>query len=347
MSLEEERTSISEIRKDYIADKWIVISAERAMRPDQWKDTYQREDSRQSCPFCPGNEKRTPPEVLAYGRGDGPPDSPGWDVRCIPNKFPVLRRDGSVDRKSVQIFNELSGYGAHEIVIETPHHDKNIAILPNSKVAKIIRAYHARYTELCKDHRIKYTLIFKNHGHEAGASIEHPHSQIIATPIIPKRIMEETKNARSHYEATGGNCIYDDIVNNELDQKERIIVADSDFLAICPFASSFPFEVWIIPRKHLPSFGDTTGRERRALAKVLKSVLERMYKILDDPPYNYIIHTAPCDGSDHRSYHWHVEIIPRLTRIAGFEWGTGFYVNPLPPEDAARFLRMEHVSGQE
>jgi UDPglucose--hexose-1-phosphate uridylyltransferase len=208
-------------------------------------------------------------------------------------------------------------------------------------VDKILKAYQDRFNTLCKDDKIKYTLIFKNHGLEAGASIEHPHSQIIATPIIPKRIIEETRNAGIHYEATGGNCIYDDVMDNELEQKKRIIVSNSEFTAFCPFASSFPFEVWIIPRRHLPSFGGISGRERKALAKVLKFILERIYKILDNPPYNYIIHTAPCDGKDYRSYHWHIEIIPRLTRIAGFEWGTGFYINPLPPEDAARFLRME------
>lgn len=332
---------ISEIRKDYIDDKWIVISAERAKRPDQWKEKSSGAQVKRSCPFCYGNEHMTPPEVLAYRQGRTSPDSPGWDVRCIPNKFPVLRRKGELVRRTVQIFNQMNGIGDHELVIETPNHDKTIATLPYTQVEKIINAYQDRYKELCRDKRIKYTLIFKNHGLEAGASIEHPHSQIIATPIIPKRIVEETTNARDYYEATGGNCIYDDIIENEIEQKSRVIVSNQEFIALCPFASSFPFEVWIIPKRHLPSFGDISGKERKALAKFLKFILERIYKILDNPPYNYIIHTAPCDGKDHRSYHWHIEIIPRLTRIAGFEWGTGFYINPLPPEDAARFLRME------
>ncbi len=332
---------ISEIRKDYIDDKWIVISAERAKRPDQWKEKSSGAKVMRTCPFCYGNEHMTPTEVLAYRKSDSPPDSPGWDLRCIPNKFPVLQRNETLDRSSAQIFSQMSGVGAHEVVIETPHHDKTIATLPHTQVVRIIKAYQDRYRELCKDDRIKYTLIFKNHGLEGGASMEHPHSQIIATPIIPKRILEETTNARDYYEANGGNCIYDDIIDNELKKKIRVIVMNSEFIALCPFASSFPFEVWILPRKHHPSFGDINGKERRELATILKYVLERMYNILDNPPYNYIIHTAPCDGKDHRSYHWHLEIIPRLTRIAGFEWGTGFYINPLPPEDAAKFLRME------
>ena len=333
--------NISEIRKDYIDDKWIVISAERAKRPHQWKEKSSGAPVKRTCPFCYGNEHMTPPEVLAYRQGDGPPNSSGWDVRCIPNKFPVLKREGEINRRTEQIFSYMNGFGAHEIVIETPNHDKTIATLRHTQVERIIKAYQDRYNVLCKDDKIKYTLIFKNHGLEAGASIEHPHSQIIATPIIPKRIIEETRNARVHYEATGGSCIYDDVLDNELEQKGRIIVSNSEFAAFCPFASSFPFEVWIIPRRHLPFFGGISGKERKALAKVLKFILERIYKILDNPPYNYIIHTAPCDGKDYRSYHWHIEIIPRLTRIAGFEWGTGFYINPLPPEDAAKFLRME------
>jgi UDPglucose--hexose-1-phosphate uridylyltransferase len=336
-------SNITEIRKDYIADKWIVIASGRAKRPDQWKEKESGEPVKRTCPFCYGNEQMTPPEVFAFRSDNSEPNTPGWEIRCIPNKFPVLEREGKVERRTVQMFSMMSGIGAHEVVIETPEHDKSIATLPDEQVVKIVEAYHQRYKELCSDSRIKYTLIFRNHGLQAGASIEHPHSQIIATPIIPKRIIEETRNARTYYDQHGGHCIYDDVIENELEQKLRIVVASDDFIAFCPYASSFPFEVWIIPRKHTPSFCDTTAKERTELAKILKFVLERIFMILDDPPYNYIIHTAPCDDKDYRSYHWHLEIIPRLTRIAGFEWGTGFYINPLPPEDAAKFLRMEAV----
>jgi len=331
--------NMPEIRKDYITNKWIVVATERAKRPDELRNKGEASSKPNICPFCPGNEHMTPPEVLAYRHANTAPNTQGWWVRCVPNKFPALRIEGDVDHRVNQLHNKMNGVGAHEVVIETPKHDECMAHMAEWQLMEVIHALRDRYNDLIKDSRFKYLLIFKNHGAEAGASMSHPHCQIIATPMIPKRIMEEINGAKRYYESSGGMCIYDDIIESELDLKERIIMDSSEFIALAPYAASFPFETWILPKKHDPSFEDISDKERADLAKVLKTVLKGIYDLLDNPPFNFILHTSPCDRNDYRFYHWHIEIIPRLTRVAGFEWGTGFYINPTPPEKAAEYMR--------
>ncbi|MEM3493369.1 MAG: galactose-1-phosphate uridylyltransferase [Thermoplasmata archaeon] len=328
-----------ELRKDYITDCWVVISTERAQRPSDFRREPEIPTSKDTCPFCPGREHMTPPEVLAYRPGNTAPNTPQWWLRVVPNKFPALRIEGDVNHRIVQVFNRMNGVGAHEVIIESPDHDATIATMPLKQVEEIVNSYKDRYLDLKKDTRFKYMLIFKNHGRGSGASLSHPHSQLIATPMIPKHIMEELRDAYNYYSFTGGTCIYDEIVSTEMEEKVRIVLENEYFITLSPFAPRFPFELWILPKRHDPYFEDMDDTERRYFASILQETLVRYYRLLDNPPYNFYIHTAPCDGKDYRFYHWHLEITPRLTNPAGFERGTGFYINPMPPEEAARFLR--------
>ena len=325
-----------EIRKDYVTDTWVIISTVRSSRPVDVKDLGKKTPP-EKCPFCYGNEHMTPPEVLAY-RKHGPPNSSGWWIRCVPNLYPALQIEGAVHRRVNQLFHRVNGVGAHEVIIETPEHDAHLAALSDFQFQEVLTAYKHRYLDLIKDKRFKYILIFKNHGARAGASLSHPHSQLIATPIVPRRIMEEVNAAQRYYESTGGTCIYCEIVETELEEEKRIVAEDESFVALSPYAARFPFETWILPKAHEMAFEDLTDSERAPLARMMKDVLGRLYQFLEDPPYNYYIHTAPCDRKETK-YHWHLEITPRLTETAGFERGTGFYINPVMPEDAAAILR--------
>lgn len=327
-----------ELRKDYVTDTWVVFSTVRGKRPRE-PPASAGKTSAEKCPFCYGHEHMTPPEVLAYRR-NGQPNGPGWWVRCMPNKYPALEIEGEVHRRVSQLFHSVNGVGAHEVIVETPEHESHLAQLSDFQVQEVITAYKHRYLDLIRDRRFKYILIFKNHGEKAGASISHPHSQLIATPIVPRRIMEEVGAVQRYYEATGGACLYCEIIATEVEEERRMVADNTKFVAISPYAARFPFETWILPRAHEMAFEDLTDEERTPLARILKDVLGRMDRILDDPPFNYYIHTAPCDRKESR-YHWHLEITPRLTETAGFERGTDFYINPVMPEDAATILRDE------
>ncbi len=279
----------------------------------------------------------TPPEVFAY-RDNGTPDGPGWWIRCVPNQYPALEIEGDVHRQEDPLYHRVNGVGAHEIIIETPDHEAHLSQLEDSQVQEVITAYRQRYRELAGDERLKYILIFKNHGERAGATISHPHSQLIATPIIPRRIMEEIQSVRAFHEISGGSCLYCEIIKSERKAGTRVVAENESFIALSPFAARFPFETWILPTVHEMAFEDLADAERAPLGSMLSDVLGRMYRLLDDPPFNYYIHTAPCDRKATK-YHWHLEITPRLAEAAGFERGTGFYINPVVPEKAASMLR--------
>jgi UDPglucose--hexose-1-phosphate uridylyltransferase len=232
----------------------------------------------------------------------------------------------------------MNGIGAHEVIIESPNHDDVLSAMPDERVEDILWAYRDRILDLKKDDRFRYILIFKNHGEQAGASLEHPHSQLIATPIVPKRAREELDGAKSYFDYKD-RCIYCDIIRQELQQDIRVIALNDAFVAIAPFASRFPFETWILPRSHEPFFQDVQKHDIVSCARILKEVLGRMDQILINPPYNYLIHTSPLQETEVNHYHWHLEIMPTLTKVAGFEWGSGFYINPVLPEDATKYLR--------
>lgn len=339
-----------ELRKDPIIGRWVIIATERAKRPDQFSSHAQVDVAEKPCPFCEGSESQTPPEIYAIRPKRALPNSPGWELRVVPSIAPFLRIEGDLDRRGKGLYDLMNGLGAHEIVIETNQHINNMADLSDEQIAKVITAYIDRITDLEKDKRFKYVLVFKNYGWVAGAGrVKHSRSQLIATPVNPKRVKEELAGARFYYNHHE-RCIFCDLIRQELESKERLILDIDGFLAIVPFASRFPFEIWILPKKHSPDFTSLDMAMRLDLGRIIKKVLMKLKKGLNDPPYNYILHTAPFRRqkvgywkSIDYDYHWHIEIMPRLTRVAGFEWGTGFYICPLSPEAAAEFLRGVEV----
>jgi UDPglucose--hexose-1-phosphate uridylyltransferase len=329
-----------ELRKDPVVGRWVIISTDRSRRPTNFTPV-RVEKTTSFYPFCPGQEDKTPPEVYACRQNGGGPNSTGWKVRVVPNKFPALQIEGALDRRGEGLYDKMNGVGAHEVVIEGPSHELDLADLPVEHLVEVLKAYRERMMDLHRDRRFRYVLIFKNHGAGAGATLEHTHTQLIATPIIPKILMEELEGARRYHELKE-RCVFCDVIQQDTSDHNgrRIVVMNERFLAIEPFAPRFPFETWILPRRHDSSFHVVEDPDEfRDLASILKDTLGRLNRALDRPPFNFVIHTAPVADGELEYYHWHLEIMPVLTRVAGFEIGSGFYINPTPPEDAAQYLR--------
>lgn len=327
-----------ELRKDPIIDRWVIISTERGKRPVFFSEEAPPVKAA-VCPLCPGNESMTPEEVYALRSDGSSPNMPGWTLRVVPNKFPALRIEGNLDKEGIGLYDRMNGVGAHEVIVETPIHGETLADLDSKGIQNVFVAYRERVIDLANDKRFRFTMVFKNHGSVAGASLDHSHSQLIALPIVPRRISEEIGGALT-YHRFKDRCIFCDIIAQEKEDGVRIVYENDDAIALSPFASRFPFETWIIPKNHEPYFA-THSRHNNyfAIAETMSVVLKRYNKVLNFPPYNFMIHTTPFGMGDAPHYHWHIEIIPRLTKMAGFEWGTGFYINPTPPEDATRYLR--------
>ena len=294
------------------------------------------------CPFCPGHEQKTPPEILAYRTSGGGNDA-GWTLRVVPNKFPALRVEGDFDREGEGIYDRMNGIGAHEVIIETPQHDLTLAGMPDKAVEDVFWAFRDRILDLKKDRRMRYILVFKNHGEAAGASLEHAHSQLIALPVVPRRVVEEMEGAKKYYDSRE-RCIYCDIIRQELQTGSRVVLETEHFVVVCPYAARFPFEVWVLPRRHCSHFEDSDVPAFRNIGWVMPVLMREIDSVLEHPAYNFMIHTAPLREPEMPYYHWHIEAIPKLTKVAGFEWGTGFYINPTSPEDAANFLRGAGLS---
>lgn len=328
---------MAELRRDPVTGRWVIIETDKIKRPSDY-DVEQHVKKEGVCPFCPGNEHMTPPEIDAHREGEIKRNVPGWQTRVIPNKFPALRIEGNLDRMGIGIYDMMNGIGAHEVIIENPDHNKELCDLMDSDVEKVIWAYRNRSLDLRGDRRFKYILIFKNYGLIAGASLEHPHSQLIALPIVPKRVIEELRWSGRYYEYRE-RCLFCDIIHQEIDVRERIVSENKSFLAFAPFVSRFPFEIQIFPKLHSADFSYIQKEEVVDFARILRETLLRMKIALRDTSYNYIIHTSPIETKERADYHWHVEIMPRLGKTAGFEWGTGFYLNQTPPEVAAEVLR--------
>ena len=326
-----------ELRRDIITDRWVIISTDRRKRPNDFRVEHAALIGGQHCPFCPGHEGMTPPEVLAFRNGS-PPNGPGWDVRVVPNKYPALQVEGNFDREGEGLFDRMNGIGAHEVIIETPEHGKTFATMTEPEIERVLWAYRERIHDLKRDHRFRSILIFKNHGAPAGATLEHAHSQLIALPIVPDFVREEILGARRHFEVKE-RCVFCDIVRQEIAAGRRVIQENAEVVALAPYAPRFPFETWVLPRSHGSRFEDASRQQYEGLARMLKVVLSRMDRALERPSYNLIVHSAPFSEDVSDVYHWHVEIIPKLARTAGFEWGSGFYINPTSPEEAAEVLR--------
>jgi UDPglucose--hexose-1-phosphate uridylyltransferase len=326
-----------ELRKDPVIGRWIIISKERRKRPTDFP-VEKFEGSGGFCPLCPGNESFTPKEVLTIKGDAGSERQYDWDVRVVPNKYPALVIEGDLAKEGVGLYDQMNGIGAHEVIIETPYHDQTFANMPKERMAKVFRAYKERILDLEKDPRFKYVMVFKNHGQAAGASLEHSHSQLIALPILPRMIVSEIEGAKSHYNYKE-RCVFCDIIRQEIKSKERVVCENESFITITPFAPRTPFEMWILPKKHCSAYASMDDNLLLELAALFGESLQRLCKCIENVPYNFVLHTEPLHSGGLDYYHWHFEIVPKLTSIAGFEWGTGFYINPLPPEEAATYLR--------
>jgi UDPglucose--hexose-1-phosphate uridylyltransferase len=328
---------LPELRKDPITGRWVIIASDRSRRPSDFVRSPVKVEASPLCPFCAGHEQRTPAEVLAYRNGSAP-NGPGWHLRVVPNKFPALRVEGDIDRQGDGLYDRMNGVGAHELIIECPDHELTLANQTEKSVENVFWAFRERVLDLKKDFRLRYVMLFKNHGDAAGASLSHSHSQLIALPVVPKQVLEELDGSRRYYEYKE-RCIYCDIVRQELADGSRLIMATDHFVVIAPYAPRFPFETWIVPRKHVSHFENADPAILPNLAWVMRTLLRQIDKALEMPAYNFVVHSAAAQDGPLSHYHWHIEIIPRLSRVAGFEWGTGFYINPTPPEEAAKFLR--------
>jgi len=338
-----------ELRHDPVVGRWVIIATERTRRPNDFAGIHSHPDEPKVNPFTEGNEELTPPEIHAIREPGTKPNGPGWRVRVIPNKFPALRVEGTLDKEGDGIYDRMSGIGAHEVIIETPRHDLQLEEQPLDRVASVVETCRSRMADLLKDIRFRYVLVFKNFGWEAGATISHPHSQIIATPVTPNVVKEKLAGAQAYYEQKD-RSIFADILKQELKDGHRIVHQNAGFVCFCPYASRFPFELCIMPRRQLADFHRIEADEVIQLADVLKVALLKLHRGLNQPQYNYLIHTAPARypkkgywTTVDQDFRWHIEITPRLTQIAGFEVGTGFFVNPVPPEDAAQFLKGVEV----
>jgi UDPglucose--hexose-1-phosphate uridylyltransferase len=328
---------MSEFRKDPATGRWVIIASAREKRP---RDLGDKDDLKRSepCPFCSGNEALTPPEVWSHRERNTQPNAPGWCVRVVPNKYPALEIGGKWSARDDGFYESSNGLGVHEVIIESPNHVVNMGMLSEEQFANILRAYRDRMRELENDPRWCYLLVYKNQGERAGATLGHVHSQLVALPAVPKQAVDELNGAKQHYESTG-RCIYCAMIQRELERRERLITASEGFVALCPFASRFAYETWILPKNHAAAFEQSSEQDIVALAHAQKDLIIRLNRVLSNPPFNYLIHSIPPQEKLNSHYHWHIEVLPQLARAAGFEWGSGSHMNSVAPEDAARSLR--------
>jgi len=326
---------MSELRKDPIIDRWVIIAKERGKRPVNYKLTS-RSLNQHQCPFCPGNEHMTPPEIHRLN------ESSEWRMRVIPNKYPAVHPDVNPCEHLGLLHQCISGIGKHEVIIETNKHDQKMQQFDLSRMNDVLWLYKKRYQEISKITSMAYVMIFKNEGEKAGATIDHAHSQIIALPVIPRVIAEELEKSEQHFKSTE-KCIFCELIYRESLLEERLIYNNGHFIAIEPYAARFPFETWILPLGHESRFEFMKPADMKSLSEAMIEVLQRLSCCIDQFSYNIVIHNAPVSNVYDRYFHWHIEIIPKLTKVAGFEWGSGFYINPTPPEEAAEFMRSAEI----
>ena len=306
---------MSEFRRDPIMGRWSIIETTNPLGPGGFDVVPHAPGAGNACPFCEGNEGMTPPERYAIRPTGTAPNSPGWTLRVVTNKFPALTSEGELDHRRIGLFDLYNGVGAHEVIIDTPDHHRQMADLTPEEFTRSITAFQARSLDLRRDPRLKYTLLFKNYGFSAGASLEHMHTQLIALPIVPKRVQEELRGSKRYFERTQ-RCPYCDMLDQDLKERERIICQNASFMAICPFASGMPFELWVLPKVHQSDFAKITEQGIADLGQILKESLLRIRTALSDPAYNFIIHTAPIEPQERKEYHWHLELVPKLTNSA-------------------------------
>jgi len=343
---------MAELRKDPLTNRWVIISTERTKNPAEFVSSRagSEPETGKNDPLAEGNEKMTPPEIYAMRPKAGAPNSGGWKVRVIPNTYPVLRIEGQTRAEGVGIYDMMDGVGAHEIIVETPHSGHPLETLPLEDIAEVFKTFKLRMIDLEKDMRFRYLLVFKNVGKVAGASLSHAHSQLIATPVVPKIVQDKLERSRA-YHAEKERSLFEDVLQQELRDSHRIVYQNAGFVAFCPYASRFPFEVSIYPRRQMCDFHAAEKSDFLQLADCYKVVIQKLNKALNQPHYNCLLYTAPTrastaaarlDGME-RYFRWHLEIFPRVTMVTGFEVGSGFYINPVPPEAAAQFMQDVQV----
>ncbi len=342
---------MSELRWDPLKEHWVIIATERGRRPRDFHIEPHHHSS-EVCPFCYGYEKKTPPEIFAI-RSSGEANSPGWQVRVIPNKYPALRVEGEIKSRGYGLYDVRDGIGAHEVIVETPDHHRSMAELTPVEITNVLFAYRARLLDLRNDFRFRHMVLFKNHGAQAGATLSHSHSQLIAVPMTPPVAAKALRVCRDFY-AKRERCIFCDLIEFELKEGSRVVRESADYLLVTPYAACFPFELRLYPKHHSHDFALMNDRQLSELAIAMKDMLMRVKKVLKDPAYNFILHNAPPQqvrpgksdywDSIRYDYHWHIELVPRVTPIAGFEWGTGFFINSTSPEETTQFLRDADIS---
>ena len=329
------KTQSTELRQDLVTGDWVVIATGRAKRPEEFASNRRaaiEEDSGRPCFFCYPEETGQEKDVLLYERANGE-----WSLRVFPNKYPAFTRGRAPKHYEEGPYFSMDGTGYHELIVTRDHH-KQIAHLNVLEVAEIIDAYQERYVDLMNKKSVNYIEIFHNHGKEAGASLAHPHSQLMAIPVISPYVQLELDGAESYHRANK-KCAYCSMVEWEIENKKRVIFENDDFIAFCPFSSRAAFEVWVMPKKHKPYFERTSDKDKLGAAEALQVAINKIYKALEDPAYNFYIHTAPCDGKDYPHFHWHIEILPHTSNWAGFELSTGIEISTIQPEVAAEYLR--------
>jgi UDPglucose--hexose-1-phosphate uridylyltransferase len=321
---------------------WVIFAPDRERRPSDFQDTAafppSAEVSPESCPFCPGNEHLAGPEIFAL-RGNTAPDTPGWSVRVVANKYPALRAEENPSRhEESRLCQSMGGCGAHEVVIESPKHNVFLGCQPVEHVESLLKTIHFRYLDLMQNTHFQTVVIFKNHGEKAGTSLRHPHWQIIATPVVPRMFRLKHAVAADYFDRTGDG-LYSVLLSEELQERSRVVVENDRYAAVMPYASRLPYETWVFPREHCASFGCLAGTDFRPLAEVLKTVLLKLYLELRNPAFNLTVNTAPRGDEDEKFFLWHMAVLPRLAQPAGFELGSGMAINTVLPEDAAARLR--------
>ena len=329
------QTQISELRQDIVTGDWVVIATGRAKRPEDFstqKRVIVEEDSSKPCFFCYPKETGQEEDVLIYQDEYG-----DWTLRVFPNKYPAFAKSRKLRHFEEGPYFGMDGNGYHEVIV-TRDHQKQIANLDILRVAEIVDAFQERYIDLMNKKSVNYIEIFHNHGKEAGASISHPHSQLMAIPVVSPYVFLELDGAETYYKSNK-KCVYCTIIEWEIEHKKRVIFENGDFLVFCPYASRSSFEVWVIPRKHKPYFERISSSEKMHLAEALQIGVSKICKALGDPAYNFYIHTSPCDGKDYSHFHWHIEILPRTSVWAGFELSTGIEISSIQPETAAEYLK--------
>ncbi|HOJ70259.1 MAG TPA: galactose-1-phosphate uridylyltransferase [Syntrophorhabdaceae bacterium] len=326
-----------EIRLNTITGDWVIIATERAKRPEDFscqKEKRELPSYSERCPFCPGNESMTPDETFRIAKNGM------WSVRSVPNKFSALSPVGNIEKSKDDFKYAISGVGLHEVIIETPQHNMTTALLPVEQVYDILLTYQNRMLAFYSDPRIEHVIIFKNHGVGAGTSLEHPHSQIVGIPVFPGQVMGRLGEAiRNYYYVNFGECLYCTYLKGELRDGSRIVAENDSFVAFVPYAALSPFHLWIFPRKHDACFASIDEKQLLDLSYILKDILLRLYKGLDNPDFNYMIRSLSPRGADSKYFHWYIAIVPRVSQAAGFELGTGMFINTALPEESARFLR--------